>query len=156
MPWAFTFGQRNTRSWRPISPSLFQVSFAKIIEAYLPLLSPPFTTPSTFWRGNITYRVDQQCCPGGNCPETPRRPSAGGLLIFGAKLLVIPTIYTKFKLMAHKFCINAWNYQWFSPKNPETSCRGSPGGLRTISAGTTLLGHTVDTKLNFKVHPFFV
>ena len=55
VPWAFTFGQRNTRSWRPISPSLFQVSFAKIIEAYLSLLSPPFTTPSTFWRGKIAY-----------------------------------------------------------------------------------------------------
>ena len=27
---------------------------------------------------------------------------------------------------------------------PETPRGGSPGGLRTISAGTTLLGHTVD------------
>ena len=93
------------------------------------------------------YRVAQQCCPGGNRPETPRRPSAGGLRIFWAKSLVIPAIYTKFKLMAHKFkvefCIYGWNYQWFSPKNPETPCGGSPGGLRTISAVTTLLVHTV-------------
>ena len=22
----------------------------------------------------IKYRVDQQCCPDGNCPETTRRP----------------------------------------------------------------------------------
>jgi hypothetical protein len=28
------------------------------------------------------YRVDQQCCPGGNCSETPRRPSPGGLHIY--------------------------------------------------------------------------
>ena len=75
----------------------------------------------------------------GDPLETLRRGSPD----FLAKSLVIPAIYTKFKLMAHKFCINAWNYQWFSPKNPETPCGGSPGGLRTISAGTTLLGHTV-------------
>ena len=70
MPWAFTFGQRNTRSWRPISPSLFQVSFAKIIEAYLPLLSPPFTTPSTFWRGKITLSISVSGsaeCTGSHC-----------------------------------------------------------------------------------------
>ena len=62
-----------------------------------------------------TYRVTQQCCPGGNRPETPRRPSAGGLRIFWAKSLVISAIYTKFKLIAHKcnfeFCIYGWNYQ---------------------------------------------
>ena len=23
------------------------------------------------------YRVDQQCCPGGNCPETPGDPPRG-------------------------------------------------------------------------------
>ena len=57
------------------------------------------------------YRVAQQCCPGGNRPETPWRPSAGGLRIFWVKSLVILAIYTKFKLMAHKFCINGWNYQ---------------------------------------------
>ena len=33
------------------------------------------------------YRVDQQCCPGGNRPETPRRPPL-------AKSLVIPAIYS--------------------------------------------------------------
>ena len=60
---------------------------------------------------SLMYRVAKQCCPDGNRPETPRRPSAGGLRIFWAKSLVIPGIYTKFKLMAHKFCINAWNYQ---------------------------------------------
>ena len=96
-----------------------------------------------FQQSKKTYRVTQQCCPGGNRPETP------GLRIFWAKSLVIPAIYTNFKLMAHKFklefCINGWNYQWFSPKNPETLRRGSPGGLRMISAGTTLLGHTVDS-----------
>ena len=24
--------------------------------------------------GNGSYRVNRQCCPGGNRPETPRRP----------------------------------------------------------------------------------
>ena len=67
------------------------------------------------WGDFTIYRVARQCCPGGNRPETPRRPSAGGLRIFWAKSLGIPGIYTKFKLMAHKFklefCINGWNYQ---------------------------------------------
>ena len=50
------------------------------------------------------YHVTQQCCPGGNRPGTPQRPSAGGLQIFGAKSLGIPAIYTKFKLrfFSHK------------------------------------------------------
>ena len=26
--------------------------------------------------------MNHQCCPGENCPETPQRPSAGGLQIF--------------------------------------------------------------------------
>ena len=47
----------------------------------------------------------------GDPPETLRRGSPD----FLAKSLVIPAIYTKFKLMAHKFklefCINGWNYQ---------------------------------------------
>ena len=45
----------------------------------------------------------------------PGRPSAGGLRIFRPKSLVIPVIYTKFKLIAHKFelefHIYGWNYQ---------------------------------------------
>ena len=40
----------------------------------------------------------QQCCPSGSRPETPRRPSAGGLRIFWVKSLVILAIYTKIKL----------------------------------------------------------
>ena len=44
------------------------------------------------------YRVTRQCCPGGNRPETPRRPSAGGLRIFWAKSLVITAIYTNLSL----------------------------------------------------------
>ena len=67
------------------------------------------------------YRVNQQCCPGGNCSETPRRPSvgvSGGLRIFLAKSLVILPIYTKFKLELAsdklKFHVYSWNYQWFS------------------------------------------
>ena len=99
--------------------------------------------PSRFVSRSTIYRVAQQCCPGGNRPETPRRPSAGGLRIFWAKSLVIPAIYTKFVSHKLEFCIYGWNYQWFSPKNPETPWGGSPGGLRKISAGTTLLGHTV-------------
>ena len=43
-----------------------------------------------------TYRMNHQCCPGGNRPETPLRPLA--------KSLVISAIYTKFKLIiTHKF-----------------------------------------------------
>ena len=33
------------------------------------------------------YRVTQQCCPGGNRPETPRRPPRGGFPDFLAKSL---------------------------------------------------------------------
>ena len=29
-----------------------------------------------------TYRVAQQCCPGRNCPKTPRKPPAGYLEVF--------------------------------------------------------------------------
>ena len=36
------------------------------------------------------YRVTQQCCPGGNRPETPRRPPTGGSLDFFAKSLANP------------------------------------------------------------------
>ena len=32
----------------------------------------------TYFHYNI-YRVNQQCCPGRNCLETPRRPFEGGL-----------------------------------------------------------------------------
>ena len=87
-----------------------------------------------FW-----YRVDRQCCSSGNRPETN----------FLAKSLVIPAIFTKFKLKfvsdKVEFCLYGWNYQWFSKKNPGTPLGGSPGGLRTISAGTTLPVHTVCT-----------
>ena len=30
----------------------------------------------------VVVRVDQQCCPGGKCPETTQRPHAGDLQIF--------------------------------------------------------------------------
>ena len=59
----------------------------------------------TFWclkfskKQRKTYRVTRQCCPGGNRPETPRRPSAGGLRIFWAKSLVITAIYTNLSLI---------------------------------------------------------
>ena len=55
-----------------------------------------------------TYRVYQQCCPGGNRPETPRPD-------FLAKSLVILAIYLKFKLLTNKFKLGfriyGWNYQ---------------------------------------------
>ena len=115
------------------------------------------------------YRVTQQCCPGGNRPETPRRPSAGGLRIFWAKSLVIPAIYTKFKLMAHKFKLKfCMRVSGGSPDDfRRDNIAGSHGMLnlwaislnfvymagitsdlakwvvRTISTGTTLLVHTV-------------
>ena len=108
-----------------------------------------------FWPRINIYRVAQQCCPGGNRPETPRRPSAGGLRIFWAKSLVIPAIYTKFVSHKLEFCIYGWNYQWFSPKNPETPCGGSLGGFRTISTGTTLLGHTVWSMIYIPPITFF-
>ena len=51
VPWTFTFGQTNSWSWRANSPNLFKISFAKIIKAHLSLLSSPFPTSQTFWRG---------------------------------------------------------------------------------------------------------
>ena len=44
----------------------------------------------------VVYRVDQQCCPGGNRPET--HPETRGSPDFLTKSLGIPAIYTKFKL----------------------------------------------------------
>ena len=54
------------------------------------------------------YRVDQQCCPGGNRPGTPRGPPRGGSPDFWAKSLVIPAVLDIDKL---DFCIYGWNYQ---------------------------------------------
>ena len=52
------------------------------------------------------YRVDQQCCPGKNCKETPLET---------LELLVIPTKYTKIQAyrlqFKVEFCIYGWNYQ---------------------------------------------
>ena len=61
-------------------------------------------------------RISGTVWPSNVVPaEIVRRPSAGGLRIFWAKSLVIPAIYTKFKLkfVSHKleFCIYGWNYQ---------------------------------------------
>ena len=33
--------------------------------------------PKTKEKSSYVYRVNQQCYKGGNCPETPQRPSAG-------------------------------------------------------------------------------
>ena len=38
------------------------------------------------------YRVAQQCCPGGNRPETPGDPPRGGHRNILAKLMAIPAI----------------------------------------------------------------
>ena len=50
-----------------------------------------------------TYRVNQQCCPGENCPETHRRPtgdpprrSPGGLQIFWLNHRQIQTKFSFF------------------------------------------------------------
>jgi hypothetical protein len=52
--------------------------------------------------------VDRQCCPSGNRPETPLGRSPD----FWAKSLVIPAIFTKFKLKfvsdKLEFCICIW------------------------------------------------
>ena len=75
-----------------------------------------------------------------------QRKLSGDPQFFLAKSLVIPAIYTKFKLIAHKckleFCIYGWNYQWFSQKIWRSPTEGLWGGLWTISAGTTLLVQT--------------
>ena len=77
-----------------------------------------------------TYRVDQQCCLSGDPPETLRRGSPD----FLAQSLVIPAIYTKFKLITHKFklefCIYGWNYQWLRQKIRRPPAGGSPDDFR--------------------------
>ena len=55
------------------------------------------------------YRVDQQCCPGRN--------HRGGSPDFLAKSLVIPTKYTKFKLITHKFKLELHIYGDFRRDN---------------------------------------
>ena len=94
----------------------------------------------------IFYRVDLQCCPGGNCPETPRRPSAGGLRIFWLNHWQIQTKLSKkckkkfFLKILSGFVID------FSQNNR----RPPAEGLRSISAGTTLLVHTVNKSFQKK------
>ena len=68
------------------------------------------------------YHVDQQCCPGGNRPETTWRPPAG--FFFPAEPFV------KFVNDKLEFHIYGWNYQLFSQK-----IRKPPaGGLRIMAS----------------------
>ena len=76
----------------------FKFLFAAFVESFHVSKMPPHRSCKGPLGSFPKYRVDQQCCLGGNRPETPRRPSARGLRIFLAKSLVIPAIYTKFKL----------------------------------------------------------
>ena len=80
----------------------------------------------------------------------------GGSPDFLAKSIVIPAMYTKCTLIAHKFNLEfriyGWNYQSFSQK--------ILGGSPDNSAGTTLMVHTVHTflkveTLNFQIWQFF-
>ena len=77
---------------------------------------------STVWTSNVV--------PAEIVLRPPWRPPAGG--DFLAKSMVVPAIFTKFKLIAHKFklafCIYDWNYQWFSQKIQRPPRGGSPGG----------------------------
>ena len=63
-----------------------------------------------------THRVTQQCCPGANCLEIPRRPPVGCLEAF-------------FVVVSRRF-----------PHEDPPQCtkkfyRGSPGGLQEVSGG---------------------
>ena len=71
----------------------------------------------TVWTGNVV--------PAEIVRRPPGDPPRGVPWIFLAKSLVIPAIYIKFKLIAHKFKLEFRKYGW------------------TISAGTTLPVHTV-------------
>ena len=66
---------------------------------------------------------------------------------FLAKSLVIQAIYTKFKLIAHKFNVYLVGITSDLVKKSAGGLQvvsgWSPSGLRKISAGTTLLVHTV-------------
>ena len=75
----------------------------------------------TVWTGNVVP-AEIVRRPSGDPPETLRRPSGdppktplGGSPDFLAKSLVIPAIFTKFKLKfvsdKLEFCIYGWNYQ---------------------------------------------
>ena len=97
-----------------------------------------------FYIFQMNYRVAQQCCPGGNCPETPLRPPPGGSPDFLAKSLANPDKIFK-KMQKKKFLkILSGFASDFSQNIRRPPRGGSPGGLRTISAGTTLLVHTVE------------
>ena len=95
------------------------------------------------------YRVDQQCCPGRNCPETPPGDPPRGSPDFLAKSLANPDKIVKKNAKKNffwKFCLDLpVILARISGDPPETPRGGSPGGLRTISAGTTLLVHTVQS-----------
>jgi hypothetical protein len=77
----FGFDSSKNVNFKLIGEDFFMISISKIM---VPL-----------------YCVDQQCCPGGNVWRPPR-DTPRGIWIFLAKSLVIPAIYTKFKLIAHK------------------------------------------------------
>ena len=84
--------------------------------------------------GNGYYRVNQQYCPDENCLETP-----GGSPDILAKTMENPDkIFKKNFFLIFFFENFVWICQGFSQKIRR-------GGLRTISAGTTLMIHTVHT-----------
>ena len=80
------------------------------------------------------YRVNHQCCPGGNRPETPWRPPVEGLWIF---LLNHWQIQTKFSKKNFFFCIFLKILSGFASdfsqnirRPPETLRGGSPDNFR--------------------------
>ena len=87
--------------------------------------------------------MDQQCCPGGNCPETLRRGSPDILAKITGKSrenFQKKIFFAFFLTILSGF---ASDLAKKSGDPPRRVSGGSPGGLRTISAGTTLLVHTV-------------
>ena len=71
-----------------------------------------FLNTRFLWWWERKYRLDQQCCPGGNHPETTRSWSLNCF----AKSLVIPTIHVLIKVVS-LFHTYGWNYQWFTKKS---------------------------------------
>ena len=72
----------------------------------------PFSLWNYAWSSSLgTYRVHQQCCPGGNRPGTP-----GGLRIFLLNHWQIQTKFSKKKKKKYFFENFVWIYQWFSQK----------------------------------------
>ena len=125
---------------------------------------------TVFLRDWYVYRVNHQCCHRGNRLESPSRDPRGGSPDFLAKSLANPDNFFNLKAF-NKYLLRQNNdnrsrqdfqkkwkknkkikinkdFVWICQRFSQNIQRPPGGGHRTISAGTTLLVHTVNIFLS--------